>query len=66
VLSRPVGEIIIGLELNLHGDVVTRTIEEIAGKKVKKITRLARGIPTGGGIEFADEETLRSALKRRE
>jgi len=31
----------------------------------KKISRLGRGIPTGGEIEFADEETLASALERR-
>ena len=31
----------------------------------KKITRLGRGIPTGGEIEFADEDTLGSALERR-
>lgn len=31
----------------------------------KKITRLGRGIPTGGEIEFADEDTLGNALERR-
>jgi recombination protein RecR len=31
----------------------------------KKITRLGRGLPTGGEIEFADEETLGSALEKR-
>jgi len=36
--------------------------EEFAAKK---ITRLGRGIPTGGEIEFADEETLGQALARR-
>jgi recombinational DNA repair protein RecR len=30
-----------------------------------KITRIGRGIPTGGEIEFADEETIKNALFNR-
>ena len=30
-----------------------------------KITRLARGLPSGSDIEYADEITLSSALKNR-
>jgi recombinational DNA repair protein RecR len=30
-----------------------------------KITRLAKGIPVGGELEYADEETLESALLGR-
>ena len=30
-----------------------------------KITRLARGLPVGGELEYADEETLGSALEGR-
>jgi recombination protein RecR len=31
----------------------------------KKITRLGRGLPVGGELEYADEETLSSALESR-
>jgi recombinational DNA repair protein RecR len=31
----------------------------------KKVSRLGRGLPTGGEIEFADEETLGASLERR-
>ncbi len=58
-------EIIIALNPNTYGDLNTSVIvKELAGT-AKKITRLGRGIPTGGEIEFADEETLGQALERR-
>ncbi len=58
-------EIIIATSLTAIGDflaqVVTKELKDNSGN----ITRLGRGIPTGGEIEFADEETLSSALERR-
>jgi recombination protein RecR len=30
-----------------------------------KITKLAKGLPVGGELEYADEDTLTSALKGR-
>lgn len=44
-----------------NADVVKRELNGLA----KKISRLGRGLPTGGEIEFADDETLGSALERR-
>lgn len=58
-------EIIIALNPSTYGDLNSSMIaKELAGA-AKKITRLGRGIPTGGEIEFADEETLGQALERR-
>lgn len=58
-------EIVIATNPTTHGDlnaiIIARELEGFA----KKITRLGRGIPTGGEIEFADEETLSSAIERR-
>lgn len=58
-------EIIIAVNPNTFGDLVTGIIKEEFKDLAEKITRLGRGIPTGGEIEFADEETLRQALERR-
>lgn len=44
-----------------NADVVKKELNGLA----KKISRLGRGLPTGGEIEFADDETLGSALERR-
>jgi len=58
-------EIIIATNPTAYGDlnamIITKELKDFS----KKITRLGRGIPTGGEIEFSDEETLGQALERR-
>lgn len=58
-------EIVIALNPNAFGDYATEVIIQEFKDLAEKITRLGRGIPTGGEVEFADEETLASALERR-
>jgi len=41
-----------------------RLLKNFSDRKIK-VTRLARGIPTGGDIEYADEMTLTAALEGR-
>lgn len=59
-------EIILALSPTVYGDINASLIIEELRPFAKKISRLARGIPTGGEIEFADEETLKEALRHRE
>jgi recombination protein RecR len=40
-------------------------LERILKPYEKKITKLARGLPVGGEIEYADEETLSFAILKR-
>jgi len=58
-------EIIIAINPTTYGDLNASIIAKELIGSAKKITRLGRGIPTGGEIEFADDETLGSALERR-
>lgn len=58
-------ELIIALNPNTFGDFVGGIIKEEFKNLAERITKIGRGIPTGGEIEFADEETLASALERR-
>lgn len=58
-------EIIVALNPTTFGDFVVDTVRQEFKTLAEHITRLGRGIPTGGEIEFADEETLTSALERR-
>jgi recombination protein RecR len=58
-------EIILALNPTTYGDLNADLITQELKGFAKKISRLGRGIPTGGEIEFADEETLGSALERR-
>lgn len=46
---------------DLQMSLLTKELAEFAERK----SRLGRGLPTGGEIEFADDETLGSALDRR-
>ncbi len=58
-------EIIIAFNPTSYGDLNFSIIAKELSPYAQKISRLGRGIPTGGEIEFADEETLASALERR-
>jgi len=65
--SRPgkADEIILGFSPTSNGDFnVSLLIKELT-PLAKKVTRLSRGLPTGGEIEFADDETLGEALAKR-
>ncbi|MBM2821156.1 MAG: recombination protein RecR, recombination protein RecR [Candidatus Berkelbacteria bacterium] len=61
-------EIILATDPSLEGEATSmyldREIAKIAPKGVK-ITRIARGLPVGGDLEYADEITLRRALEGR-
>jgi recombination protein RecR len=58
-------EIILGFNPTSLGDFQSSILIKELTPLTKKITRLGRGLPTGGEIEFADDETLGSALDRR-
>lgn len=47
---------------DFHASLATKELAPFA----VKITRLGRGLPSGGEIEFADDETLGSALEGRQ
>jgi len=58
-------EIIIATNPGLEGDATAMYIQrELTGKGVK-ITRLARGLPVGGDLEYVDAVTLMRALQGR-
>ena len=62
---RPVQEIILATNPGLEGDNTAAWIQrqlQIAGTRM---TRLARGLPVGGDLEYADAVTLASALDGR-
>ncbi len=58
-------EIVIAVSATTVGDINSSVIANELRPYAKKITRLGRGLPTGGEIEFADEETLGEAIKNR-
>lgn len=58
-------EIIIAVNPTTEGEATTLYLERTLKPFGKKITRLGRGLPLGGELEYADEETLSSALEGR-
>jgi len=58
-------EIILGFNPTSVGDWNAGILRKELDGFSKKITRLGRGLPTGGEIEFADDETLEGALSAR-
>ncbi|MEX1112590.1 MAG: recombination mediator RecR [Candidatus Andersenbacteria bacterium] len=58
-------EIIIALDHGMEADATSRHIVTYLQNKEVRITRLARGLPTGGDIEFADALTLSAAFSGR-
>jgi recombination protein RecR len=63
----PIREIILALNPNLAGETTMMFLEkQLEAKHPKiKISRLARGLPMGSDLQYADEITLGSALKNR-
>ncbi len=58
-------ELIIALNHTAYGELGAISLIQEMKPFAKKITRLGRGLPTGGEVEFADEETLGGALASR-
>ena len=60
-----VKEVIIALNPIAEGEAFALYLERTLKPLGKKTTRLGRGLPFGGELEYADEETLSSALEGR-
>tara|TARA_B100000745_G_C20113301_1_gene381057 strand:- start:103 stop:717 length:615 start_codon:yes stop_codon:yes gene_type:complete len=60
-----VEEIILATNPSLEGESTAMYIHKLLSPIVNKVTRLARGLPVGGDLEYADELTLSRALDDR-
>jgi recombination protein RecR len=60
-----VEEVILALNPNVEGEATTLYLSKLLKPLGVKVTRIARGLPMGSDIEFADEATLSRALEGR-
>jgi len=60
-----VEEVILATNPNLEGDATSMYLMRLIQPMGVSVTRLARGLPVGGDLEYADEITLGSALTGR-
>jgi recombination protein RecR len=58
-------EIILATNPTLEGEATAMYLADLLGTSVPAITRIARGIPVGGDLEYADDVTLIRSLQGR-
>jgi recombination protein RecR len=61
-----VEEIILATSATVEGDITAQFVADIARKTNIRTSRLARGIPLGGELEYVDSGTLSRALSGRQ
>ncbi|MCH7953709.1 MAG: recombination protein RecR [Chloroflexi bacterium] len=59
-------EIILATNPNLEGEATSMYLSRLIGPLGLRVTRLARGLPAGGDLEYADDVTLTRALEGRQ
>ncbi len=65
--NQPIREIILALNPDLEGDTTALFLQKkLASFSVLSVSRIARGIPTGGHLEYTDDATLIRALQGRQ
>lgn len=68
-ISEGLSEIIIGFSVNPDGENTTRYVQallrELIDTHLLLVTVLGRGLSTGSELEYADPETIKSALQNR-
>ncbi|MFN3598045.1 MAG: recombination mediator RecR [Rubricoccaceae bacterium] len=61
----PVREVILAMNPTVEGDTTAYYVSQMLAPFGTRVTRIARGLPIGGDLEFADEATLSRALEGR-
>jgi recombination protein RecR len=63
--GEPFAEVVLATNPTLEGEATAMYLNERLTGHVGSVTRIARGIPVGGDLEYADEVTLVRALQGR-
>ncbi len=61
-----VRELILATNPSLEGEATATYIQQMVADRGVRVTRLARGLPVGGDLEFVDGVTLAHALRARQ
>ncbi len=64
-LNGDVQEVILATNPNVEGETTSMYIAKLVQPLGVKVSRLARGLPIGGDLEYADEVTLARAIEGR-
>ncbi|MFW5653027.1 MAG: recombination mediator RecR, partial [Planctomycetota bacterium] len=66
VRQTPVREVIFGLSPNLEGDGTVLYLSDLLANFNVRLTRLARGLPSGSQLEYASKAVLADAIVGRQ
>jgi recombination protein RecR len=61
-----VHEVILATNPSMEGDYTASYLSQQLHSSPVRLTRLARGLPVGGDLEYADQNTLLRALSGRQ
>ncbi len=65
LMDGTVKELILATNPRVEGEATSMYISKLVKPMGIKVTRIARGIPVGGDLEYTDEITLMKALEGR-
>jgi len=65
VQSQGVGEVILATNPDVEGEATALYLKRALDPLGVRVTRIARGVPVGGDLEFADALTLGRAMDGR-
>ena len=65
-VGQDIEEVILALNATIEGDATALYLTTLLKPSHVRMTRLARGLPTGSRLEYADDATLMSAIKNRQ
>jgi recombination protein RecR len=60
-----VEEVILGTNLTVEGQATADYLSDLLQRQRIKVSRLARGVPAGGELEYMDANTLNQAFSER-
>ncbi|HEX5396923.1 MAG TPA: recombination mediator RecR [Candidatus Limnocylindria bacterium] len=63
--ARGIDEVILATNPNLEGEATAMYLADLLAGHVASVTRIARGLPVGGDLEYADDVTLIRSLQGR-
>ena len=66
IKEEPIEEIILATNPSLEGEATALYLSQRVDRAKARVTRIARGLPVGGDLEYADEMTLLRALEGRQ
>lgn len=64
-LLPPIQEVILATNPTMEGDATAHYLQSVIKPLNIRVTRIARGLPSGSDLEYADEVTLSMALSSR-